>query len=233
MTSRAYSRIGSAGNLLAAVVVALLPFPLKRFLLRVVWGHDIHSSAHLGISLILVDQLKMAPGSRIGHFVLCKGLTELTLGRSARIGKFNWITAVPPSDRRFYLHQPERESVLRMGDHSAITSRHLIDCTNAVRVGKFSTIAGYGSQVLTHSVDLVESRQNSRPIEIGDYCFVGTDCVLLGGSKLPSYSVLGAKSLLNREWEDEGYLYGGVPAKQVKPVEKTWRYFHRETGVIY
>ena len=33
------------------------------------------------------------------------------------------------------------------------------------------------------------------PITIGDYCFVGTNCVLLGGSVLPSYSVLAAKSL--------------------------------------
>jgi hypothetical protein len=50
----------------------------------------------------------------------------------------------------------------------------------------------------SHSIDLHECRQSSKPFAIGEYCFVGTGCVILAGSELPDYSVLGASSLLNR-----------------------------------
>ena len=215
-----------------ALVVAVMPFRLKRLLLRA-GGHNIDRSAYIGISIVLVDRLVMGPGSRIDHFVFCKGLSELVMGPEARIGRFNWITAVPPSDERFYLHQRDRRSALLLGEHSAVTARHLIDCTNLVTIGKFSTLAGYHSQVLTHSVDLTEGRQDSAPITVGDYCFVGTDCVLLGGASLPSYSVLGAKSLLNKAWTEECQLYGGVPARPVKAIPRTWKYFERQVGVVY
>lgn len=85
-----------------------------------------------------------------------------------------------------------------VGEHSAITNRHLIDCTDRVTLGRFTTFAGFRSQILAHSIDLAECRQSARPVTIGDYCFVGTDCVLLGGSALPDCSVLAAKSLLNK-----------------------------------
>ena len=119
-----------------------------------------------------------------------------------------------------------------MEEHSAITNRHIIDCTNAVHIGKFSTVAGFRSQILTHSIDLEACRQSSAPVTIGDYCFVGTDCVLLGGSSLPNYSILGAKSLLNTSQQQEYYLYAGVPAKPVKELDRDFGYFSRTTGFV-
>ena len=68
---------------------------------------------------------------------------------------------------------------------------------------------------------------------IGEYCFVGTNCVLLGGSALPDRSVLGAKSLLNKAHTEAGTLYGGVPAKAISalPVGEM-AYFRREAGFV-
>src|SRR3712207_7972137 len=43
----------------------------------------------------------------------------------------------------------------------------------------------FRSQFLTHSIDLLENVQRSRPIKIGKFCFVGTNSVILGGSVLP------------------------------------------------
>ena len=116
--------------------------------------------------------------------------------------------------------------------HSAITNRHIVDCTERIRIGAFTTIAGFASQLLTHSINLENSRQEANPITIGDYCFIGTNCVLLGGSSLPDYSVLGAKSLLNRNCRDSYFLYGGVPAKPIKALPPTTRYFQRESGYV-
>ena len=57
---------------------------------------------------------------------------------------------------------------------------------------------------MTHSIDLAAGRQASAPVVIGEYGFVGTNCVLLGGSVLPERCVLGAKSLLNKAWTEGG-----------------------------
>jgi acetyltransferase-like isoleucine patch superfamily enzyme len=76
------------------------------------------------------------------------------------------------------------------------------------------------------------SRQTARPIKIGDYCFTGTGCVILGGSALPSFSVLGAGSLLNKELTETYTLYGGTPARPIKPLSRNCGYFCREEGIV-
>ena len=109
---------------------------------------------------------------------------------------------------------------------------HHIDCTNIITIGNFSTVAGYQSQLLTHSIDVMESRQHSAPISIGDYTFVGTNVVILGGASLPAFSVLGAKSLLNKSFTEQYTLYGGVPAKAIAPIDKQAKYFNRHEGFV-
>ena len=119
-----------------------------------------------------------------------------------------------------------------MGEHSAITHRHLIDCTNSVVIGKFTTFAGFQSQILTHSIDIENNCQSSAPVRVGDYCFVGTNSVFLGGSALPDYCVLGAKSLLNKGFTETHQLYGGVPAQPIKKLPPDWKYFTRSEGFV-
>ena len=117
--------------------------------------------------------------------------------------------------------------------HAGISSRHLIDCTARVRIGAFATIGGFGSQFVTHSIDLNAVRQSAEPIDVGEYCFVGTNCVLLGGSSLPHHSVLGAQSLLNKQWNESYRLYGGVPAKPIKELSDQMEYFRRTEGFVW
>jgi acetyltransferase-like isoleucine patch superfamily enzyme len=152
---------------------------------------------------------------------------------SSSIGNLNWITGYPSDLPGHFEHQLERRPELVLGRDSAITNRHLVDCTASVRIGSFATFAGFASQLLTHSINLQTNRQEAYPITIGDYCFVGTNCVLLGGSALPDYCVLGAKSLLNRAQTDRYFLYGGVPARPIKALPETYPYFQRKTGFVY
>jgi acetyltransferase-like isoleucine patch superfamily enzyme len=120
-----------------------------------------------------------------------------------------------------------------MGECSAITKNHHIDCTNLIQIGRFTTVAGYQTQLLTHSIDILKSCQDSAPILIGDYTFIGTNATILGGAILPDYSVLGAKSLLNKPYSQKWMLYGGVPAKPLRELPKDAKYFHRTDGFIY
>ena len=150
------------------------------------------------------------------------------------MGAFNWITAFPSGtgSRHFEL-DPQRIPQLIVERHAAITSRHLIDCTDEVRIGAFSTFAGFRSQILTHSIDLKQSRQRCKPVRIGHHCFVGTGCVLLGGSELPNGSVLGASSLLNQRHETPNYMYDGVPEKPLMPITPEGKYFSRPEGYVW
>jgi acetyltransferase-like isoleucine patch superfamily enzyme len=212
--------------------IGLVPMPMfvKRPAMRLLLGYDLHASARIGWSLIAARRLVMGPGAAIGSFTVVKGI-DLVMGECASIGRGNWITGHPEGDRSVFA-QRERRALLELGEHSAITHRHLLDCTAQITIGRFATVAGWMSQLLTHSIDLPSSRQDCHPIVIGAYCFVGTRVVVLGGSRLPDRSVLGAASLLNKELTEEGCLYGGVPAKKLKELPPGMAYFSRAAGAV-
>jgi acetyltransferase-like isoleucine patch superfamily enzyme len=222
----------SKWKLIICALVLPLPWVLRRVLLQLFCGYTLHPTSYIGWALVYVDELVLGEHASIGHLTVCKGLRRLHMGAHSSIGRGNWITGFPAENKTFFAHQTDRMPELVLGAQSAITHRHIIDCTNAVRIGEFTTIAGYRSQILTHSIDLMDCRQSSAPITIGDYCFVGTDCVLLGGSVLPSYSALGAKSLLNKAHMQTHSLYAGVPARWLKSLEPQMKYFQRDVGFV-
>jgi acetyltransferase-like isoleucine patch superfamily enzyme len=160
----------------------------------------------------------MASRSRIRAFTVCKNLELIEMGESSSIGQFNHITGFPAgTNSRAFAANKDRKPHLIMGKCAAVTSQHILDCTDTVTIGPFSTIGGFRSQVMTHAIDLARNVQDCAPITIGDHSFVGTDTTILPGSVLPDKSVLGAKSLLNKSYDAPGYLYAGVPAVPVKP----------------
>lgn len=217
------------------IQVLLLPFPwpIRRMLLCTIFNFEISKTAHIGFSLILADKLKMKNNSRIGSLSFCKNIGLLSLDEYSSIGTLNYITGFPQNNDSFFSHRVGRKCELIVKKHSAITSRHFLDCTAGIYIGEFTTFAGLRSQILTHSIDLVENIQDCHSVNIGSFCFVGTNTVLLSGANLPDYCVLGAKSLLNKNFLAEYRLYGGVPAKEIAILEKdNMKYFHRLVGFV-
>jgi len=214
------------------LVSFLLPWPLRRSFLEKQFGFQIHPTARIGLAWILPNRLIMEEGSTIGTATVCKGIDLLHLKAHAIIGRANWITGFPLGPSPHFAHQTDRRPELIVGEHSAITNRHLLDCTNSVTIGRFTTFAGFHSQIISHSIDLEQNRQSSKPVRVGDYCFVGTNCVLLGGSALPDFCVLGAKSLLNKTFTENYQLYGGVPARPLKALPRDSKYFQRTEGFV-
>ena len=218
---------------LLRITITALPWPLKRLLLQRLFGYQLDPSARIGLAWVYPRRLRMAAGSRIDALTVAINLDLLELGEMASIGRGNWITGFPSgTDSLHFTHQPERCGELLLGDHAAITKNHHIDCTNRVTIGPFTTIAGYHSQLLSHSIDLQHNRQHSEPISIGAYCFVGSNCVILGGSVLPDQCVLGALSLLNKPLSETRCLYGGQPARRLKPIDPNAAYFSRSNGFV-
>jgi acetyltransferase-like isoleucine patch superfamily enzyme len=216
------------------LVSFFLPWPLRRRALNKWFGFKIHPTAKIGLAWIFPSKLVMDANSKIDHFSVAIHLDRIEMAPNAKIGRGNWITGfTTSSNSAHFKHQLDRKPELKMGEWAAITKNHHIDCTNTIEIGKFSTIAGYNSQLLTHSIDVLENRQDSTAIYIGDYTFIGTNVVILGGAKLPDYSVLGAKSLLNKPFKEEWGLYGGVPAKKISEIPKDAKYFSRIDGFVY
>lgn len=218
---------------LLAAFLLILPWRLRRIALITIFGYKIHHTARIGLSIICPDQLEMDAGAFIGSLTVCKGISLLKMGENSSIGTLNWITGFPAGDSAFFGADVGRQPELVLGVEAAVTTRHFIDCTNSVQIGRFTTFAGARSQILTHSIDLHECRQSSQPVTIGEYCFVGTGCVFLGGSTLPDYSVLGASSILNKQYADRYFLYAGNPARPIKPLPRDMAYFTRSTGFVH
>lgn len=211
----------------------VFPWKIRRVLLNKAFGYKVHKNASIGFSIIIPEYLEMHEGARIGNLNVCKGLELLVMGNQSRIGKLNWITGLRKEvSLKSYTHNSNRHSALILSENSAITNRHIIDCTDKISIGKYSVVAGFRSQFLTHSIDFEKSQQDCASIAIGDYCFIGTGCVVLPGSALGNYSILGALSLLNDSFKDEYVLFGGVPAKKIKILNPDLAYFNRLKGFV-
>lgn len=220
--------------MLIKILLLFLPWQLRRIILQRIYGYKIHPTARVGMSFVYPKHLVMKAGASIGHFVTGIHLDRIEMGENSSIGRGCWITGFPTdTDSQHFAHRKERKCELVIGKDSAITKNHHLDCTDYIHVGNFTTIAGYQSQFLTHSIDVYENCQDCHPIEIGDYCFVSTGVKVLGGSRLPSHSVLAAGAVLTRMFDDEWTIYGGVPAKKIKDIAPDAKYFVRKEGYVW
>ena len=203
---------------LRALVFALPASSVKKWLLRKV-GYAVHPTATVRSSLVWkVDQFEIGPGATFGRYNLVKNVRKVSLGRQASIGRMNLISAHPVYKRLY-----AEGAALTLGDHAVITSRHSIDCSGAVTLGEYAGIFGHRSTALSHSIDLRRDAQAAAPITIGAKCFVGTNCLLLGGAELPERSVLAAGSTLVRaKGEQTPGLWAGIPARRVADVDGQW-----------
>ncbi|MDD4866690.1 MAG: hypothetical protein PHQ28_06045, partial [Mycobacterium sp.] len=151
---------------LVTIVATLPASKLKNSLLRRL-GWAIGARAHIGPCLVFsIGSVDIGDGAWIGGLNVVKGLTTLTLGPHAVIVHWNWVTAYPA------FSEVGAPCSLHMGAHSAITSRHYIECTGGIRVGSHTTIGGERSTFFTRGVSWRNNAQAYNPIEIGDYCLI-------------------------------------------------------------
>src|SRR5690606_2892449 len=154
-------------------------------------------------------------------------LHKIVMHKDSSISQRNWISGYPKHKDDFFKEFTNREPQLIMHQDSAITKQHIIDCTDTVTIGAFTSVAGYRSQILTHSTSLEKNDQACAPITIGHHCFVGTGSILLPNATLPDQSVLAAGSVLTKGYVEPFMLYGGIPARPIKEVSKSDKFFYR------
>lgn len=209
------------------LLIIFLPWTIRRYILNKFYHYKIHPTAHIGLSYIYPKQLIMAEGARIGHLNVAIHLELIQMDKNCIILQKNWITGFPLNNKSNFQDFPNRKPYLIMKEDSSITKQHHIDCTDMVIVGELTTIAGYGTQILSHSFSLEKNSQACAPIQIGHHCWVGTRSIILPGSVLPPQSVLGAGAVLQKKYTESFVLYGGVPAKFIKKMDENYEFFHR------
>lgn len=184
MTRKILTRLLHSGDwhpnrLIVGLMLLIFPTWLVRHVVNAC-GHAIGLGARIGFSLMIVDRLVMAPDARVGHFNLvqvrrlllrnnarlgnlnvCKGPISLRLAENAMIGNRNTIT-------RAVRGTTFGSAQFCLGKLAKITAGHSLDCTQTIRLGHYSTLAGKGSQIWTHGypdqhIDVVRSRAQQLP----------------------------------------------------------------------
>ncbi len=135
-----------------------------------------------------------------------------------------------PQPSPWLSHQLERRPELILERRAAIANRHLIDCSDTIRLHRGAAVVGARTQLITHAIDMAENRQSTKPISIGRCSMVGAGCIVLGGSSLPDYSALGAGSTLRSVFSDTHRVYSGVPAEWAGNLPTDARFFSRDSS---
>jgi acetyltransferase-like isoleucine patch superfamily enzyme len=226
-------------RLFVLALVALLPSFLKRPLYRLFFGYRIGPGVRVGLSLLDASSVSLGEGTSIGHFNLVTRVGRLETGRFVRVGPFNiirggervslgdWaevirfnvLNAIPDHDCT-----TEPVSVLEVGAGTVIVSGHRVDFTDRVTLGRNVIVGGRNSSLWTHN------RQETAPVAIGDFCYLGSEVRLAPGATLPSECILALGSVLAGEVAEPRSLVGGVPARVVRPLtEKDLARIRRKT----
>lgn len=209
-----------------AVLLLVLPASLRRHVARFALGWDIHPTAYLGRSLILVRKVTMGPAASIGPWNVIRDLEELRMGEGSEIASRNWIAGFPLA-MDVFPDSPDRDPSLILEAHARITVGHQIDCSDRVTLGVHAALAGFRSQILTHSLNLVTDRQVTAPVALGDRCAVMSGCMLLSGTRVPARSIVSAGSVITTKLAKEQTFYRGNPAEAVRELPANLRYFNR------
>ena len=219
------------GRVIISVLIMPFPWPLRRFIFSVYFGYKFGAGSFVGRSILSASKVSLGKNARISSLTIIRNLGELDMEDNAMIGSFNWIHGYVGNQH--FKSFPNRISKLRMCRNSALTARHIVDCTDEVLIGEFATVAGHRSQILTHGIDMVRGIQACAPVHIGRYSFIGTACILTKGVTVPDYSVIGAGSNFTRSSGGEEFaLYAGNPAQLLRRLEPKSAYFARSVGSV-
>lgn len=214
-------------------LIALFPSGLQCLVYRHLFGYKIGKRVRIGFSIINVEtcfidddvtighlnvflntkKLSIGDHSRVGHLNILRGGDEIKLGRYTEILRLNEINSIPdpvvfnPVDPTFML-----------GDGSVITTSHKIDFTDRVEFGKRVILGGRNSSLWTHN------RQQTKPIFIGEYSYVGSEIRIAPGGAIPPKCIVGIGSVITKKIEGEYQLIAGVPAKPVKMLDEDGKF---------
>lgn len=67
-----------------------------------------------------------------------------------------------------------------------------------------------------HEVIYENSRPKQKGIHIGERVWIANNVTITGGARIPNGTVIASNSLVNKEFDEENTIIGGIPAKVLK-----------------
>lgn len=115
------------------------------------------------------------------------------------------------------------KGILKVGDRFVISANSTVICYESIT---FDDDVLFSWDVLVMDTDFHETVNTvtgeingsvSKPIHLGENSWIGTRAILLKGTRVPANTIIGAGSLLNKEYlVEENCLLAGNPARVLK-----------------
>jgi acetyltransferase-like isoleucine patch superfamily enzyme len=210
------------------VCLAFMPSFLKKFIYRLLLGYKIGKNVKIGLSIIDAQNVEIGDNVHIGHFNLFVNIKSILIGEGSAIGHLNIfrggtiqlgryveilrqneINAIP-----IPIAANEVDSTFIMGDGGTISTGHKIDFTDRVTFGKLVILGGRNSSLWTHN------RQNTKPIHIGDYCYLGSEIRITPGGEIAPRCIVGIGAVITKKFTEEYKFIAGVPAKVINDLSE-------------
>ncbi|MCX7825229.1 MAG: acyltransferase [Verrucomicrobiae bacterium] len=119
---------------------------------------------------------------------------------------------------KIILHGDPRN--LTIGEGAALSAYVLLNCRDRLTIGKGAVVSAF-AQIYTAGLDLTQRPPRdhaSAPVVIEDYAWLAGNVIVSAGVTVGKYSCVAAGSVVTEDVKP-GWLYGGVPAKPIKPLE--------------
>ncbi len=117
-------------------------------------------------------------------------------------------------------------SKLSIGKHVSLNDKAYIQSVGGVILSDYVTVS-YGVVVLTSGLETRDypsiCQQKCRPhitasVTIGEGVWLGACCMIMPGVTIAPKIIVAAGSVVTKNLDQEGWLYGGIPAKPIKPL---------------
>ncbi len=115
---------------------------------------------------------------------------------------------------------------LTIGNNLQITAASSIISHKNIQIGD-NCLMSWDVLIMDTDLHLIKdangiTQNDPREIIIGNNVWIGCRCLILKGSQIPSFSVIGANTVINKILDDESALYAGSPARKIKD-DITWQ----------
>jgi len=165
----------------------------------------------LDFELMLLRWVGHCPSHHCRRF--CYRLAGVKIGRGSTIHM--WANFFQPKN-------------IIIGEDTIIGDHCFLDGRASLKIGSHTAIASqvliYNSQ---HDVDDPEFKAIEKPVEIGDYVFIGPRAIILPGIKIGRGAVVAAAAVVTKDVAP-GKIVGGVPAREIR--ERKLKNFHYQLG---
>lgn len=199
---------------------------------KITIGENVHIGENVKIVSWGFSEIEIGDGTSIGDNtrIECRDNSRLVIGRNVNVEGNNSIKALKKSSIFFGDHDKiakNGEILTETGGRIAVDERSVINSKSKIWIGNGSSFECGKDCMISYDVkirgesghtifDLDEKKvhKTRKNVSIEDHVWIGMGVSLLGGTVIGRDSIVGADSLVQKEFEPNS-LIAGVPAKVI------------------